>query len=462
MSSVSEHRGGALTSGVFTYIRHGDPFIRNFVEKIVREISTPLFTMIQNWVLEGILEDPHKEFFVSADPSISNEHLWIQKYSINYAMLPTFISKDLAQRIFIIGKSINFIRHCCNDTEWVMDSVVSDEELGFSDLDKLETVITQASTVTNKYLINILMKKYQLLDHCRALKQYLLLGQGDFIQCLMDQVGDELSKRPSQIYRHNLMTVLDSALNSSNAKYESPEITNRLDVKLLPSSAGDDGWDVFLLHYKVSSPLNTVIDESSMNGYLQIFHLLWRLKRVEYSLSSTWNRDMISEHSIRTRLPELRGTLHQAYLLRNEMIHFTANLLNYMMFEVLETSWHSLLENMHQARDLDELIAAHTMYLARIKQNALMTDSSKSILQQVKCIFDIVIKFCKIHELVYTSASREAHCRKMREAQGEWSSTSRDHNGIGPQLLTQLREISKEYVSHFESLLTMLTNQCSE
>lgn len=37
-------------------------------------------------------------------------------------------------------------------------------------------------------VLGIFLKKYQLIGHLEALKKYLLLGQGDFIQCLMDSL----------------------------------------------------------------------------------------------------------------------------------------------------------------------------------------------------------------------------------------------------------------------------------
>ena len=77
-----------------------------------------------------------------ADPSVPNEHLWSQKYKLNPKMLPTFISlcvcnervclvadpddtnegvhsgcSELAKKILVIGKSINFIRQCCANSE---------------------------------------------------------------------------------------------------------------------------------------------------------------------------------------------------------------------------------------------------------------------------------------------------------------------------------------------------------
>lgn len=120
---------------------------------------------------------------------------------------------------------------------------VEDDGVHFAELTNLEIMIEKVSMTTNEYLIRTLNEKYQLVDHCRALKRYLLLGQvgsscatlfglrkhfidilwllqGDFIQYLMDLLGPELSKRATQIYRHTLTNVLETALNSSNAKFE--------------------------------------------------------------------------------------------------------------------------------------------------------------------------------------------------------------------------------------------------
>lgn len=112
----------------------------------------------------------------------------------------------------------------------------------FAELVQLEVMIEAASNSTNEYLTRSLMEKYTLLEHLRALKRFLLLGQvsdsadrnsarvnhspadlvaqGDFIQYLMDLLGPELSKRGASVYRHTLTNVLETALNASNAKFE--------------------------------------------------------------------------------------------------------------------------------------------------------------------------------------------------------------------------------------------------
>lgn len=61
-------------------------------------------------------------------------------------------------------------------------AVQESEELSYHDTNKLEKVVQHAYEVTNDYLTEILHKKYFLLEHCHALKQYLLLGQ---VHCIL-------------------------------------------------------------------------------------------------------------------------------------------------------------------------------------------------------------------------------------------------------------------------------------
>ena len=51
---------------------------------------------------------------------------------------------------------------------------------------QFQAMIDTAYIETSSVLIEILMKKYKLLDHFNSLRRYLLLGQGDFIRHLMD------------------------------------------------------------------------------------------------------------------------------------------------------------------------------------------------------------------------------------------------------------------------------------
>jgi gamma-tubulin complex component 3 len=93
-----------------------------------------------------------------------------------------------------------------------------------------------------------------------------------------------------------------------------------------------------------------------MQKYLTLSNFLIRLKRVEHTLSFSWQRQVKARtlHQLVCALSFLlflcssnsvpgqtsvRPVLHHCHLLRAEMIQFINTLQYYVMFEVLETSW---------------------------------------------------------------------------------------------------------------------------
>ncbi|KAI9923317.1 hypothetical protein PsorP6_002031 [Peronosclerospora sorghi] len=479
IDSVEGLRGGALASGIHSHVLHGDPDVSESVQAVLKQIAAPIVRMIKRWVFKGELEDVHGEFFVVADSSVSDDQFWAKKYTLNLKMLPAFISIELAKKILIIGKSINFIRQCCGNADWVMDAALETagieiemDEAGsnFAELRRLEQVVEDVSNATNKYLIRTLMEKYRLLDHCQALKRYLLLGQGDFVQYLMDLLGPELSKRGSQVYRHTLTNVLETALNASNAKFEPADILGRIDVELLQGSSADTGWDIFCLHYNLQTPVNSVIPASSMLQYKQIFDFLWRMKRVEHSLSASWTKDMSLGNEVQGCLQGIRPILHRGQLVRSKMIHFITNLLNYIMFEVLETAWHQLVKNLKAAKDLDELIESHATYINSIKRNGFMMKEERNLLKQLKLLFSTIIRFCKAQKNLYTTAMHEKHvaARRLQVDQRQELDDSlegiaeeedykkQDAFGSNSKILRHIEEISDDFSSQFLKLLGII------
>ncbi|KAJ1621984.1 hypothetical protein T492DRAFT_341076 [Pavlovales sp. CCMP2436] len=66
----------------------------------------------------------------------------------------------------------------------------------------------------------LLVAEHGLLDHLRALRGFLLLGQGDFVQLLMDALIDELGRPATELHRHSLLAVVDGAVRASTAAVE--------------------------------------------------------------------------------------------------------------------------------------------------------------------------------------------------------------------------------------------------
>ena len=397
MSLISEEskskRGGQLISLIHGFSSsHGDPMVGAFAERLLIHVTRPFYDMLRHWIYDGELSDPYHEFFVSEqDPNTINaspdgksrggaSSVWEDKYKLDEDMVPSIITQDFAQKVFLIGKSLNFIRYGCGDSQWVEEySKAASKELRYGDTATLETWIDEAYKTTMARLIHLMAEKFHLFEHLKALKNYILLGQGDFIALLMESLSSNLDRPAGAQYRHTLTAQLEHAIRGSNAQYDSPEVLRRLDARMLQLSHGDIGWDCFTLEYKIDAPVDVVVTEWGNRQYLKVFNFLWRIKRVEFALSSTWRKCMTGARGV---LQGEDADVSQAWKLTRgalaEMIHFIGQMQYYILSEVIESSWDELQTAIHrEGCTLDDLISAHTKYLNAITHKGLLGAKKK-------------------------------------------------------------------------------------
>ena len=403
---------------IFVSTRHllqGDPELAACVATLLSACCRPLYTMLLRWLLDGTLEDPYNEFFIHGEASVQGEDIWHRKYSIRVAMIPKFLSLSWAKKILSTGKSINFLHSVCGDTGHVEGRAGAVSRLermdpatlfrGEVDNPLLETV-GQLYGVTARHVLDIMYGKFQLMAHLAALRKYMLLGQGDIMRYLLDLLDTELCQPAQQLYPHNLAGILETAIRGTNTQFEDHEILERLDVRLLEIQAGDTGWDVFSLDYKVSGPIGVVFTPDVMTQYLMLFNTLWRAKRMEWVLSCTWKK-LASLHKMARQLPELSPVLHLANLVASEMIHFIHQMAYYTTFEVMECGWDSLNKMINTAESLDEIISAHEEFLGTLVARALLDDRSRDILTQLRAIYDRILEFQTIANRIHDEAVEE-------------------------------------------------------
>ncbi|KAG6640807.1 hypothetical protein I3843_09G029000 [Carya illinoinensis] len=490
-------RGGAMAGAIHLHAQHGDPLVHDFMRRLLKRVCSPLFEMVRSWVLEGELEDIFAEYFIVGQP-VKVESLWRDGYRLHAGMLPSFISQSLAQRILRTGKSINFLRVCCEDRGWADAATEAATAagmttrrggLGYGETDSLETLVDEAAKRIDKHLLEVIYKQYKFKEHCLAIKRYLLLGQGDFVQYLMDIVGPELSEPANTISTFKLAGLLETAIRSSNAQYDDRDILDRLRVKMMPHETGDIGWDVFSLEYDARVPLDTVFTESVMAMYLIIFNFLWKLRRVEHALIGAWKimkPNCITSHSF-TKLQravkfQLLSTLRRCQVLWDGMNHFVTNLQYYIMFEVLEVSWSDFSSEMEVAKDLDDLLAAHEKYLHSIVEKSLLGESSQTLCKSLFVLFDLILRFrshtdrlyegiCELQARTTESSLPSQDKSNSRRQLSDKASKPGSWIGDGRKALTQraseffrnmgqdLDAITKEYSSLLEGFLSQLPLQ---
>ncbi|TEA21929.1 Spindle pole body component alp6 [Colletotrichum sidae] len=385
MSLIAEEseskRGGQLISLIHAFSSsHGDPVVAAFAERLLVNVTRPFYDILRRWIYDGELLDPYCEFFVKEqkqtdEPKTGGSSVWEDKYEIDKDMVPSIITQDFAQKVFLIGKSLNFIRHSCGDSQWVEDySKAASKELRYGDTATLEAWIDEAYKTTMKRLIDLMATKFHLFEHLQALKNYILLGQGDFIALLMESLAANLDRPAGAQYRHTLTAQLEHAIRGSNAQYDSSEVLRRLDARMLQLSHGDIGWDCFTLEYKVDAPVDVVVTDWGNRQYLKVFNFLWRIKRVEFALASTWRKCMTGSRGVlQNSDPVVVQTWKSTRGILAEMIHFIGQLQYYILFEVIESSWNELQKRIHrEGCTLDDLIKAHTRYLNDITHKGLL------------------------------------------------------------------------------------------
>ncbi|KAM5278748.1 gamma-tubulin complex component 3 isoform 2-T2 [Hipposideros larvatus] len=480
-------KGGELASAVHAYTKTGDPYMRSLVQHILSLVSHPVLSFLYRWIYDGELEDTYHEFFVASDPTVKTDRLWHDKYTLRKSMIPSFITMDQSKKVLLIGKSINFLHQVCHDQTpttkmiAVTKSAESPQDAAdlFTDLENaFQGKIDAAYFETSKYLLDVLNKKYSLLDHMQAMRRYLLLGQGDFIRHLMDLLKPELVRPATTLYQHNLTGILETAVRATNAQFDSPEILKRLDVRLLEVSPGDTGWDVFSLDYHVDGPIATVFTRECMSHYLRVFNFLWRAKRMEYILTDIRKGHMCNAKLLRN-MPEFSGVLHHCHILASEMVHFIHQMQYYITFEVLECSWDELWNKVQQARDLDHIIAAHEVFLDTIISRCLLDADSRALLNQLRAVFDQIIELQNTQDAIYRAALEELQRRlqfeekkKQREIEGQWGVTAAEEEEENkriqefqesiPKMCSQLRILTHFYQGIVQQFLVLLTTSPDE
>ena len=55
---VKNLKGGAICSAINTYVLNGSPSTKQFISRILKEVSTPILSMIKTWMLAGEINDP--------------------------------------------------------------------------------------------------------------------------------------------------------------------------------------------------------------------------------------------------------------------------------------------------------------------------------------------------------------------------------------------------------------------
>lgn len=379
-------RGGALANAVYQRMQTGDPAIKSCLTLVLRQVVLPLRRMLCRWIFYGELDDPYKEFFVTARSSDDA----LDRFTLNEQMLPTFVPKSEAKKILATGKAVNLLLSSgaeppeCEDLRQAFETSEVDQLFRYGG--EFRVLLDSAFKEASGRALKVLMEDHSLMLHLEAVRSFLLLGQGDFIRHLMDLLAPELDKPAHRLIAHSLNSLFSQAIRATNAQFASDKVIRRVDCVLLDaqSSVGETGWDMFTLVYKPQGPVSCILTNRAVEKYSRLFQHLWRSKRMEYLVTK-----IRKEHFSRCHKPLMRSTL----FLLQEMTHFVQQMQYYIEFEVIECSWSEFIASISTAKHIDALILAHEKFLNIAFARAMLDVDSHDLFQQLRAIYDCILEF---------------------------------------------------------------------
>ncbi|PBJ69630.1 gamma-tubulin complex subunit [Trypanosoma cruzi cruzi] len=407
-------KGGELASKLQRLVQQGSTRLYALLSEVYMEAVSPLLYMAVSSITKGEISDPFNEFFVKSNPRIDNtsDAFWSSKFALLPEMLPTTVSRALAEQVMLVTKNVSFIRNCCRCKQWHMDPAIVTAAQSAS-FDTIGAVVRDAMFFTNTAVLKLIREEFHLDNVFRMVNAFLLVGNGGFYELLIDRLDPVLSRLSHMVQTSIVRDHMQSAL------LDIVPYTRHLDTDLFSmlqcEMVKDDkiiGWDAFLVTMIVPSPLNNIFDVTAMKVYRRLFRIMFKVKRAEVALKKSWRQSVVLDriigrlHNTSREVIAWREVAADAHLLGLQLNHFVNNLWSYLVAEVSTVSWDLLMKALRQCTSLDEIRAAHIAYLQYLTLHSLLHGDCASMRQNIESVLSIVRQYVGAQALLTSLLER--------------------------------------------------------
>ena len=191
---------------------------------------------------------------------------------------------------------------------------------------------------------------------------------------------------------------------------------------------------------------------------------MWKLKRVEHQLSLSWGIGMAYSNQF-AKIPGMKNRFHRFYLAHQEMAHFVNNVHNYIMVEVLESSWKVYQDEVQQVKNLDELIDVQVRFSQNMLHKALLSEDQKDLNKILKKLLNNVYTFALIKERYFFKSALDEAERLKRVEDHENGALEEDldeqdmTSKVNLQSIEQLDKMHLEFFNNFKLFKESLDNR---
>lgn len=173
-----------------------------------------------------------------------------------------------------------------------------------------------------------------------------------------------------------------------------------------------------------------IIQRSSIPVYQQLFTILLQTYRAKYLLQN------ITLTTIRAaKDPRL---VQLSFKLRQRLIWFTDILRSYLTETVILLSNETMVAAMSKAEDIDEMSTIHLRYVARLQEQALLSQNLRPIHKAIISLLDLSVLFSGVHSQnveVKKKTTATARIPSMPKSPGKALSKSSRRKSVIPAIV---------------------------
>uniref|UniRef100_A0A0E0BUZ5 Gamma-tubulin complex component n=1 Tax=Oryza glumipatula TaxID=40148 RepID=A0A0E0BUZ5_9ORYZ len=277
-----------------------------------------------------------------------------------------------------------------------------------------------------KQILSKLMGDWRLMDELFVLRAIYLLGSGDMLQQFLVTIFDKLDKGNPWDDDFELNTLLQESIRNSAdkmlltapdslvvslAKHDTrnDEETTSISRKGRAQGFGIEALDVLNFTYKVSWPLDLIVNMEALKKYNQVMAFLLKVKRAKFILDETrkwtwktfphWQGGGSTTHNFKQHL-----------IVEQKLLHFVDAFHQYVMDRVYHSAWTELCDGMASATTLDEVMEVHEAYLSSIQRQCFVASDKlwALIASRVKTILGLALDFHNIEQTLGTGGTAPA------------------------------------------------------
>ena len=218
-------------------------------------------------------------------------------------------------------------------------------------------------SVVNAAVVDYFLVDAGLMAHFRALRNYVLLHDGEFAAHLTQSVFGEVFEAhdPGEILKPvTLNRIVENSMTSSTFGKSDPNAPN---VGFLFQEFDEtrDILECLKLGYQTSWPTNIILTQDAVDSYGEVFKFLIQIRK------AVWGLEKVFFELKEIGRAGFSAQVQRCHLMRHEMLNFVTITLDYVTTQVLGVSWTEFERNLREKVDsLEGLYEAHMKYLNKI------------------------------------------------------------------------------------------------